>query len=70
MALLDDIVTTIKDMSDEELYEALKDIRHNRTKETIILTKAREKKNSADKLLANITPEMAKALLAQMGVTL
>jgi len=70
VALLEDIVTTISEMSDEELFEALKDIRHNRTKETIILTKAREKKNSADKVLANMTPEMARALLAQMGVEL
>lgn len=69
MALLEDIITTIGEMTDEELFEALRDIRHNRTKETIIITKAREKKTSADKIMSGMTPEMAKALLAKMGVT-
>ena len=68
MALLEDIITTINEMSDDELSEALREIRHNRTKETIIITRAREKKDSTDKLLAKMTPEMAKALLKSMGV--
>lgn len=70
MALLEDIIQTISDMTDDELYESLRDIRHNRTKETIILTKAREKKDSTEKLLNGMTPEMARALLAKMGVAL
>ena len=70
MALLEDIVTTINEMTDEELFEALRDIRHNRTKETIILTKAREKKDSGEKLLEKMTPELAAMLLKQMGVVL
>jgi uncharacterized protein YrzB (UPF0473 family) len=69
MALLEDIVTTINEMTDEELFEALRDIRHNRTKETIILTKAREKKDTGAALLNKMTPELAAMLLKQMGVT-
>jgi uncharacterized protein YrzB (UPF0473 family) len=68
MALLEDIVTTINEMTDEELFEALRDIRHNRTKETIILTKAREKKDAGASLLNKMTPELAAALLRQMGL--
>lgn len=66
MALIEEIKKTIAEMSDEELVEALGEIRHNRTKETIVLTKARQKKDSADKLLENMTPEMAAALLKQL----
>ena len=68
MALLEDIVTTISEMTDEELFESLRDIRHNRTKETIILTKAREKKDTSAKLLDKMTPELAAMLLKQMGL--
>ena len=66
--LLEDIKKTIAEMSDDELCEALKDIRHNRTKETIILTKAREKKDASDALLKQMTPEMKLAMLRKLGV--
>jgi len=66
--LLEDIKRTIDEMSAEELCDALRDIRHNRTKETIIITKAREKKDASEKLLQNMTPEIARVLLKQMGV--
>ena len=68
MALLEDIVTTIEQMTDEELFEALREIRHNRTKETIILTKAREKKDTTSKVMESMTPEMALALMKKMGL--
>ena len=68
MALLEDIITTISEMTDEELFEALRDIRHNRTKETIILTKARAKKDTSEKVMEAMTPEMALAMLKKMGL--
>ena len=68
--LIEEIKKTIDEMTDEELMEALTDIRHNRTKETVILTKARAKKDSSDKLLGSLTPEMAAMLLKQMLFTL
>lgn len=68
MALLEDIITTISEMTDDELYEALRDIRHNRTKETIILTKARQKKDTSEKVMEAMTPEMALAMLKKMGL--
>ena len=68
MALLEDIVLTIGEMTDDELYDALREIRHNRTKETIILTKARQKKDTSEKVMEAMTPEMALAMLKKMGL--
>lgn len=64
---LEDIQQAISELSTEELEEVLKDIRNNRTKETILVTKVREKKDSVDKLLNSLTPDMVAALLKSMG---
>lgn len=64
---LEDIQQAISELSTEELEEVLKDIRNNRTKETILVTKVREKKDNVDKLLNSLTPDMVAALLKSMG---
>lgn len=64
---LEDIQTAISECTTAELEGLLRDMRHNRTKEDIIITKVREKKNALDKMLDGMTPEMARQLLAQLG---
>jgi DNA invertase Pin-like site-specific DNA recombinase len=64
---LEDIQEAIAELSTEELEELLKDIRHNRTKETILVTKVREKKDNIDKMLGNLSGDQIAALLKSLG---
>ncbi len=77
---LSDLVKPIDQMTDEELRERLRDIRHNRTvirpaskkikvkaakkKEKVVVSKAAKK---VDNILSGLTPEQIKQLLLDLG---
>ena len=63
---LDDIQSSIDELSTEELEQLLKDIRHNRTKETILVTQVKEKKAAIDKAVAALSPDQIAKLMAQL----
>lgn len=63
---LEDLQISISQMSDTELEELLRSIRHNRTSENVVAKKEKqnkEKKSEIDKLLAKLTPEQIRSLL-------
>lgn len=65
--IIEQLKTSISAMSDTELEELLRDIRHNRTTENVVAKKEKknkEKKSELDKLLAQLSPEQIAALLA------
>lgn len=73
---LKDLVTPIRDMTDEELREKLRSIRHNRTvvrpaaaKKTERTEKkeSRAKVSAVDKLLDGLSPEQKAELIKQLG---
>ena len=63
---LEDLQISVSAMSDGELEELLRSIRHNRTSENVVAKKEKqnkEKKSEIDKLLAMLTPEQIRSLL-------
>ncbi len=63
---LEDLQLTIRQMSDEDLEEMLRSVRHNRTTENVIAKKEKANKtkmSEIDKLLKALSPEQIKALL-------
>lgn len=65
--MLEDLQLSLKDMSDEELEELLKEIRHNRTTENVIKkkeVKKKKEKNELEALLSKLSPDQLAALLA------
>lgn len=73
---LKDLITPISELSDEQLLEKLRTIRHNRTTvrpAAAARVKKTEKKESkakmseADKLLSALTPEQLQLLMQQLG---
>ena len=63
---LEDLQTSISEMSDTELEELLRSIRHNRTSENVVAKKEKqnkEKKSEIEKLLAMLSPEQLAQLL-------
>jgi hypothetical protein len=63
---LEDLQISVSQMSDEELEELLRSIRHNRTSENVVAKKEKankEKKSEIEKLLAQLTPEQIRTLL-------
>ncbi len=73
---LKDLVTPIRDLTDEELKEKLRSIRHNRTvvrpaaaKKTERAGKkeSRAKVSAVDKLLDGLSPEQKAELIKQLG---
>jgi hypothetical protein len=63
---LEDLQISVSSMSDVELEELLRSIRHNRTSENIVAKKEKankEKKSEIDKLLSKLTPEQIRSLL-------
>ena len=71
-----DLIKPMGDMSDEELMERLRQVRHNRTTERPA-AKSRAKKaakkgatsriNKVDDLFSQLTPEQKAELIAQLG---
>lgn len=64
---LEDLQKSISAMSDEELEELLRSIRHNRTSENVVAKKEKqnkEKLTGVSKLLSQLTPEQLALLLA------
>lgn len=63
---LEDLQISVSAMSDEELEELLRGIRHNRTSENVIAKKEKankEKTGEIDKLLKLLSPEQIRLLL-------
>ena len=63
---LEDLQTSVRDMSDEDLEELLRSVRHNRTTENVIAKKEKVNKVKQDeitKLLSKLSPEQLSALL-------
>jgi hypothetical protein len=63
---LDDLQQSLSGMSDSDLEELLRSIRHNRTSENVIAKKEKANKTKVseiDKLLAQLSPEQIKNLL-------
>ena len=63
---LEDLQQTISEMSDSDLEELLRSVRHNRTSENVIAKKEKANKvksNDIDKLLAQLTPSQIATLL-------
>jgi hypothetical protein len=63
---LEDLQISVSNMSDIELEELLRSIRHNRTSENVVAKKEKankEKKSEIDKLLSKLTPEQIRSLL-------
>ena len=63
---LEDLQTSISAMSNEELEELLKSIRHNRTSENVVAKKEKANKTKTteiEKLLAMLNPAQLKKLL-------
>jgi ribosomal protein L29 len=72
---LKDLVNPIRDMTDEQLKEKLRDIRHNRTTvrpaaEAKVKRAAKKESNKkmseADKLIAALSPEQLQLLMSQI----
>ncbi len=67
---LEDLQQSISQMSDQELEELLRSIRHNRTSENVVAKKEKqnkEKKSEIDKLLKQLSPEQIKELLGGLA---
>jgi arginine deiminase len=63
---LEDLQASVSEMSDEDLEELLRSIRHNRTTENVIAKKEKVNKGKQDeisKLLSKLSPEQIAALL-------
>lgn len=63
---LEDLQSMARDMSDEDLEELLRSIRHNRTSENVIAKKEKVNKGKQDeisKLLSKLSPAQIAALL-------
>ena len=63
---LEDLQQTVSEMSDEDLEELLRSVRHNRTTENVIAKKEKVNKGKQDeisKLLSKLSPEQIAALL-------
>lgn len=63
---LEDLQSMVRDMSDEDLEELLRSIRHNRTSENVIAKKEKVNKGKQDeisKLLSKLSPQQIAALL-------
>lgn len=67
---IEDLQKSISQMSDEELEELLREIRHNRTTENVVAKKEKkikEKKSEIDKLLSQLSPAQIQELLKSMA---
>jgi len=65
---LEDLQASVSEMSDEDLEELLRSIRHNRTTENVIAKKEKVNKGKQDeisKLLAKLSPAQLSALLGE-----
>ena len=63
---LEDLQQTVSQMSDEDLEDLLRSVRHNRTTENVIAKKEKVNKTKQDeisKLLSKLSPEQIAALL-------
>lgn len=63
---LEDLQVMVRDMSDEDLEELLRSIRHNRTSENVIAKKEKSNQGKQDeiaKLLSKLSPAQIAALL-------
>lgn len=63
---LEDLQISVSAMSDVELEELLRSIRHNRTSENVVAKKEKankEKTSEIDKLLKMLTPDQIRSLL-------
>lgn len=63
---LEDLQQSVSQMSDEDLEELLRSIRHNRTTENIIAKKEKVNKSKQDeisKLISKLSPEQLATLL-------
>jgi len=69
MAIIDDLKDSISSMTDGELMDLVMSIRANRRIRKEKPTKRKSKSNIVDltKLVSKISPEVAKALLAQLN---
>ena len=63
---LEDIQEAITELSTEELEDLLKAIRNNRTKETILVTAVKEKKNALDKMLGSLSSDEIAKLMTSL----
>lgn len=73
---LKDLVKRVEDMTDEELREHVRALRHSRTVTRAAHKKHKEKpakqahkvkENKLDKLIADMSPDQVKQLLLQLG---
>lgn len=63
---LSDLQKSLSQMTDEELEELLREIRHNKTNENIIAKKekqSKEKSNNLEKMMKGLSPEQLKQLM-------
>lgn len=63
---LEDLQQSVSQMSDEDLEELLRSIRHNRTTENVIAKKEKVNKSKQDelsKLISKLSPEQLATLL-------
>ena len=63
METIDDLNKSICDMSDEEAFSLLKELRQSRRTSKKKPTERRKAESQVEKMLSKITPEMAKRLL-------
>lgn len=73
---LNNLIQPLEDMSDEELKQRLFDLRHRRETERPVAKKkmqkaakkaSNKKVSSAEKMLANLSPEELAALMKELG---
>jgi hypothetical protein len=68
VATIDDLNKSICDMTNDEAYTLLKELRQNRRTSKKKPTERRKAKSIVEKMLSKITPEMAKQLLEVLDV--
>jgi hypothetical protein len=65
---LEDLQSSVRALSTEDLEELLRNIRHNRTTENVIAKKEKvnkTKKDELQKLLSKLSPDQIKLLLGE-----
>ncbi len=67
MSILDDLHTSISEMSDEELAETFRQVRLSRRTAKPRKKKAKAKTTTAPPAINTLSPEMAAKLLEQLG---
>ncbi len=63
---LSDLQKSLSEMSDAELEELLREIRHNKTNENVIAKKekqSKEKSSNLEKMMKGLTPEQLRSLM-------